>query len=79
LTRVAGAPPIVTGGDFAPNGERLVLRTYTNAYVYRAIGTAPRIVALPVYGESVTFTRNSNNLLVGREGTNSPVWRVPLI
>jgi hypothetical protein len=78
LTRVASAPPIVTGGDFAPNGERLVLRTYADAYVYRAIGATPRVIDLPVHGESITFTRDGVSLLVGREGADAPVWKVPL-
>lgn len=78
LTRVTGVPPVVTGGNFSPNGERLVLRTYSDAYVYRSIGGTPNIVDLPVHGESVTFTRDNVDLLVGREGSDSPVWRVPI-
>ena len=78
LTRVAAAPAIVTGGDFSHDGERLVLRTGQAAHVYRHIGGSARLVDLPIGGESVAFTRHDGALLVGKEGSKSPVWRVPL-
>ena len=77
LTRVSGAPPMVTGGNFSPNSKRLVLRTTELAYVYSHIGGAASVIDLPIGGESVTFSRNGADLLVGREGSSSPVWRVP--
>lgn len=78
LSRVASAPPLVTGGDFSPDGKRIVLRTYGKAYLYSHVGGAPTIVDLPSekQGESVAFTRNSADLLVGSEGRDSPVYRV---
>lgn len=80
LRRVAGAPSVVTGGDFSSDGNRLVLRTYRKAYVYRNIGGSKRMVDLPSQkqGESVTFTKHKEpRLLVGSEGSNSRVWRLP--
>jgi hypothetical protein len=78
LTRVAAAPPIVTGGDFSQDAQQLVLRTSAVAHVSNDIGGPATAVNLPIGGESVAFTRDNAALLVGKEGANSPVWRVPL-
>jgi hypothetical protein len=78
LTRIANAPPVVTGGDFSQDAQQFVLRTSAVAHVYRDIGGSASAVPLPIGGESVAFTRDNAALLVGKEGSNSPVWRVPL-
>jgi hypothetical protein len=77
---------LVTGAAISPGGDRLVLRTYTNAYVWAlrsgdvaaALRTAPVRIALPVQpqGEGVTF--DGNALLIDSEGIGSAVWSVPL-
>lgn len=81
LRRIGDAPPIVTGGDFAPDGSRYVLRTYLSASIYAEPGGRKvATVSLPdqPQGESVTYTRDGRALLVGSEGERSQVWRVPL-
>lgn len=81
LRRVGDAPSFVTGGAFAPDGGRLVLRTYFSASVYaepggREVGQ----VSLPdqPQGESVAYRRDGRSLLVGSEGEGSGIWEVPL-
>ena len=78
LERIADVPPLVTDGAFLPDG-RFVLRTYTEAHVYDRPGHQVATVALPPQpqGESVAADRDGA-LLVGSEGTNSAVYRVPL-
>jgi hypothetical protein len=80
LRRVAEAPPLVTDGAFAPDGRTFVLRGYLDAYVYTASGRRLDSFSLPAQdqGESVTYTRDGRDLLVGSEGVDSPVWRVRL-
>lgn len=80
LERVTDAPPTVTAGDFAPGGGQFVLRDYQQAYLYARLGTTPTTLDLPEQGqgESLTYTAAGTELLVGSEGTRSPVWRVPL-
>lgn len=77
----------VTGGAVSRAGDRLVLRTYAEAYVWpldvggvpAALRAAPRRVPLPAMpqGESVAF-RADGSLLVGSEGSNSAVYAVRL-
>jgi hypothetical protein len=45
-----------------------------------ALRSNPRTVPLPAQaqGESVTFTPDATALLVGSEGTDEPIWSVPL-
>lgn len=80
LTRIADSPPGVTAGDFAPDGERLALRTGRNGYAYTDIGGKPWALVLPpsVKGESLTFAPDGAAILVGSEGEDSPVSRVRL-
>lgn len=69
---------VVTGGANAPDGTRVVLRTYADAYefpvaggdVVRAIATGtPRVVPLPgePQGESITYDRDGVSLLTVSE------------
>ena len=78
LHRVASAPVLVTGGDFAPNGRRFVLRTHNFAYFYKKIGGHARVVRLPDerQGEAIGFTRGSHAVKVASEGLDQPIWRV---
>jgi hypothetical protein len=81
LTRVAGAPPIVTDGTFLPGSRQVILRGYFQAWVvdaatWRTVATfTPPI---QIQGESVTALLDRSALLFGSEGLNSAVWRVPL-
>jgi hypothetical protein len=80
LRRVAGAPPWITDGAFAPDGRTFVLRDYLAAHVYRAPGRLLASFPLPpqLRGESITYTPDGRALLVGSEGVASQIWRVPL-
>jgi hypothetical protein len=72
---------VVTGGANAPDGKRVVLRTYADAYefdvpdgdVVKAITTGtPRVTPLPdePLGEAITYTRDGKSFLTvsDREG-----------
>lgn len=78
LTRVASAPPNVTGGSFAPDGRWFALGNYKYAYVYTGLGASPRRIEKPALrqSESVEVNRQGDALLVGSEGASSPVYRV---
>nr|MDP9496190.1 hypothetical protein [Actinomycetota bacterium] len=79
---------LVTGGAVSPDGRRLALRTYTDAYVYEvpgddlvaALRSEPRVLPLPAtpQGEAVTWTRDRSALLTSSEGVRAPVHRVPV-
>jgi hypothetical protein len=72
---------LVTGGDFAPDGRSVVLRTYSAALEFdvpddrawwksvpRTIVTAPE-----TQGEAVCFSRDGSHLLTTSEGSPCPV------
>ncbi|SNR47193.1 hypothetical protein [Actinomadura mexicana] len=85
LRKVGDAPAIATDGAFAPDGRTCVIRTYFGARLY-SVGADGRpgktieSLDLPrqVQGESVTYTPDGRSLLVGSEGRNQPVYRLPL-
>ena len=93
LTGTPGGPVgragqlLVTGGAVSPDGQRIALRTYTDAYVWPlsgsdvvgALGSSPVRVALPDsrQGEAITFAANSRDLLVSGEGLPVAVTLVP--
>jgi hypothetical protein len=75
--------PWVTDGAFSPDGSRLVLRGYLGAYDYRWRDGRPSEIGrldipLQPQGESVTYTPDGRSIMVGSEGDDSQVWRVPL-
>lgn len=81
LTRIRGGiPDRITAGDFSPGGNNVVLRDYTQAYVYPTLADQPKVLPLPSapQGESVAYTRLGKAILVGSEGSNSKVCRVTL-
>jgi hypothetical protein len=80
LTAVGDAPPNVSAGDFAPDGEMLVMRNQGRAFFYDELDGDPTVVPLPPQpqGESVTFTSDGTDVLVGSEGPASTVIEVPV-
>ena len=80
LRRIAAVPPTVTDGAFAPDGRTFVLRTYLDAHVYTAQGKPLDTVGLPLQrqGESITYSRDGRDVLVGSEGLRSEIWRIRL-
>lgn len=75
LRRVASAPLKITAASFAPDGRQFVLMNYSTAFLYSAIGERARVIDPPTtrQGESVEFTRTGDRVLLGSEGTQSPV------
>jgi len=75
LRYLGAAPPSITGGDFSPKGDRVVLRNQARAFFYDEIGGAPTEMTLPSQrqGESVTFTADGGHVLVGSEGVDSTI------
>ena len=78
LRPVASAPPIVTGGDFAPNGKSFVLRTYRRAFLYSKVGGSARPLDIPSQsmGEAIGFTRGARAIKIASEGRDQPIWRI---
>ena len=93
LTGTPGGPVgragqlLVTGGAVSADGQRIALRTYTDAYVWPlsgsdvvgALGGTPVRVPLPEapQGEAIAFAANDRDLLVAGEGLPSTVTLVP--
>jgi hypothetical protein len=80
LRKVGGAPATATDAAFAPDGSTFVIRGYFGATLYTAPGKELTDVDLPSQeqGESITYTADGRALLVGSEGDDQPVYRVPL-
>jgi hypothetical protein len=94
LTGTPGGPVgragqlLVTGGAVAANGQRLALRTYTDAYVWplagsdvvTALAAEPTRIPLPdsPQGEAISFTEDGASLVVASEGTPSDLTVVPI-
>jgi hypothetical protein len=94
-TGTAGGPVgtagqvLVTGGAVSPDGRTVVLRTYTDAYVWAApdgdvaaalSGGDRRRIPLPptAQGEGVTFSADGRSLLTSTEKIPGPVHEIPL-
>jgi LPXTG-motif cell wall-anchored protein len=80
-----------TGGAFSPDGRSFVLRTYTDAYLFRLRGLAladvaaalvgaPERIRLPgePQGEGIGFRRDGKALVIDSEGVGSAVDEVLL-
>ncbi len=75
-----------TGADLSPDGNWFVVRTYTDAYLWQvnggdlatALRSSPIRIALPrqPQGEGICF--DGAALLIDSEGTDSPVYRLPV-
>ncbi|MEU8797813.1 hypothetical protein [Spirillospora sp. NPDC048819] len=85
MRKVRDAPSMATDGAFAPDGRTCVIRTYFGARLYSVKpdgnpGESLKSIGLPMQsqGESVTYAPDGKSILVGSEGTNEPVYQVPL-
>lgn len=77
---------LATGGAISPDGRRMVIRTYTDAYewdlpggsVAAALKKKPRQVKLPEMrqGEAICYTRDGRALWTSSEGEGAPVYRL---
>jgi hypothetical protein len=77
LERVAAVPSLVTDGAFLPDG-RLVLRSYTTAYLYDGPGRLVATSLLPEQEQGESLAVDGDRLLVGSEGERSAVYAVPV-
>ncbi|MFL6130038.1 MAG: hypothetical protein ACJ73E_13355, partial [Mycobacteriales bacterium] len=94
-TGTAGGPVgtasqvLVTGGAVSADGRLLVLRTYTDAYVWPAPdgdleaalrSGSPRRIALPAtrQGEAIAVSPDGRSLLTSTEGVPGAVHEIPL-
>ena len=85
----AAGQVLVTGGAVSADGRTVVLRTYTDAYVWSApdgdveaalTSGDRRRIALPAteQGEAVAVSADGRHLLTSTEGVPGPVHQVPL-
>lgn len=82
------SPRNVTGMDFSRDGKLLIIRNYLNAHMYTRSEsqpwseiinkTTPRTVVLPIQrqGEAISFTPDSQAMIVTSEFTSQPIWKV---
>lgn len=79
--RIAEAPGVVTDAAFTPDGESALLRTYGDVRVHDPVDwSETRRIAVPPMqqGESVAVEPDGSTFLLGSEGENSPLLRVPV-
>jgi hypothetical protein len=81
-------PNLVTGGDIAPDGRRVILRTYFAAYEWRlpdgeddfdAIWrTTPALVPVPFtqQGEAICYSADGKSLLATSEKRPTPLYEI---
>ncbi|MEU4336343.1 hypothetical protein AB0F59_17220 [Micromonospora lupini] len=81
---------VVTGAANAPDGRRVVLRSYADAFEYDVAGGdvvaaltggTPRVTPLPdePQGESITYSRDGRSLLTVSESADQPAGSRPTI
>ena len=75
-----------TGGDISPDGKRIVVRTYVEAFEWNiagglAKGLARRPTRIPLprtnQGEAIAYTRDGRSLVTTTEQQPSPVHLIP--
>lgn len=76
-----------TGGEIAPAADRVVVRTYTDAWewmmpdgdIAAAFADSPVRVLLPptMQGEAIAYAHGGKALVVTTEGVNAPVHLIP--
>ena len=86
---VLGALTSLTAGSVSPDGARVIVRTYGEAWLWeRPAGSGladlfqkpPVRVNLPpvLQGESIAFTSDGSSVLITAERLPAPLYRVPL-
>ena len=86
LPIIVGGPRelAITGGAIAPDGQRLVLRTYTDAYLWSlqrgdvigAFRARPKAIELPVQPQGEGITVDGARIVIVSEGAGSAVHAV---
>ncbi len=80
---------LATGASVTPLGDRIVVRTREEAWLWLrdgadsvadALAGEPCAVPLPTQtlGEAITFDPDDGSLLLTGEGAGEPIWQVPL-
>lgn len=80
----------VTGADFSPDSQKLILSTYSHAILYQrnddqswleTFRTSPTLVPLPIQRqcEAVFFLEDSAAVLTTSEFAHQPIWRVDVM
>jgi hypothetical protein len=81
----AGSSALLTGGDIAPDGSAILLRTYADAFLWtrrpgetiaEAFSRLPCRVPLRVepQGEAIAFGADGNSYVTVSEGKRSSIW-----
>jgi len=87
FARLVAPLPLVTGAAVSPEGMRLAIRTYTDAWEWRrrrssafaSVFEAPFAhvaLALERQGESIAYTSDGKALVTTSEQIPAPIWRV---
>lgn len=73
LTRVASAPPGITGAAWAPDGSQFSLASQSAIYVYAGLQAVPEIYNAPAMSgiEAVDYGRGSNKLFIAQRLTTA--------
>ncbi len=77
LTRIGKVPPLITDGAFLRDG-RMVLRSYSTAYLYDRNRELVARELLPEQPQGESLAVDGDRLLVGSEGRRSAVYAVRL-
>ena len=89
LERTASVPvAVATGAAVSPDAASVVIRDYTQAYLFDMDGTdlssafdvAPQTVDMPfaIQAEAITFGADGSSLVTTHEGVGATVFTVPL-
>jgi hypothetical protein len=81
LREVGMGPAVATDGAFAPDGDGLLVRTYTHAFYLPAPdleSVDQLLLPLQPQGETLAWPEGVDHFLVGSEGAGSEVLAVPL-
>ncbi|HVF10688.1 MAG TPA: hypothetical protein VNA16_07790 [Abditibacteriaceae bacterium] len=82
-----GFGALTTGGDLSPDGKRLVIRTYLQAYEWNLPAQSPwtavwqitpHAFALPAtkQGEAICYSADGNSLFTTSEKRPTPLWQL---
>jgi len=82
-------PNLITGGAISPDGKKVILRTYAQAYEWRLPASAganfdaiwsaaPTVVPTPVMlqGEAITYSPDGKSLLTTSEKAPAPIYEL---
>ena len=88
IAKLISPVTLVTGAAVSPDGTRIALRTYLQAWEWRRrpaaafetlFAATPEEVSLALesQGESIAYTRDGKALVTTSENPPAPIWRLP--